>query len=64
MAWKPAPQRIHCPQCGWSSLYAPDSDALMPPPPESCAQCGSSQLTWQPAGFIGSLVAALSSRKR
>ena len=52
MPVKPQAQRVTCPQCGWATLYAPVSDALIEQPPSICQQCGSQELSYTPAGVV------------
>ncbi len=52
MAIKPQAQRITCHQCGWTTLYAPASDALIEHPPGTCQKCSSQDLSYTPAGTI------------
>lgn len=58
MPVKPTPIRIECRQCGWSTVYAPRSDALVELPPESCGRCGSADLARSAANLLDSAVSA------
>lgn len=61
MAIKPQPAQIQCRHCGWKTLYAPLSDALVMPPPESCEKCGSEELDSRPVGIAKNLLTSISS---
>ena len=48
MPVKPRSRRIRCSKCGWETVYAPLSDALLTPLPQVCEQCGSTELSRYP----------------
>lgn len=62
MPVKPQAQRITCRQCGWATLYAPASDALIEQPPSTCQQCGSKELSYTPAKVIKNILSSMLSR--
>ncbi len=61
MPLKPKPLHIECRQCGWTTIFAPKSDALVELPPESCAKCDSEDLSQSSANIVESVVAAMGS---
>lgn len=61
MPLKPKPLHIECRQCGWTTIFAPKSDALVELPPESCANCGSEDLSRSSASIVESMVVAMGS---
>lgn len=61
MPLKPQPLHIECRQCGWTTIFAPKSDALVELPPESCAKCGSEELSRSSASIVESVFAATGS---
>lgn len=44
MPIKPQPIQYTCRDCGWKTVYAPPSDAVLTPPPRNCGKCGSDDL--------------------
>lgn len=61
MPLKPKPLHIECRQCGWTTIFAPKSDALLELPPETCAKCESEDLNRTSANIAKSVVAAMRS---
>lgn len=39
MPIKPQPIQYTCRDCGWKTVYAPPSDAVLTPPTRSCGKC-------------------------
>ena len=61
MAVKPQAIHLECQQCGWTTCYAPSSDALVELPPSVCEKCQSTDLKRTPASFLESALSALAS---
>ena len=61
MPLKPKHLHIECRQCGWTTIFAPKSDALVELPPELCAKCGSEDVSQSSASIVESVVAAMGS---
>lgn len=59
MPIKPPPLRIECRQCGWTTLHAPGSDALIGTPPAICEKCGSRDLARTPASTMESVFSSV-----
>lgn len=55
MAVKPQPMQYTCRQCGWATVYAPSSDALLVVPPNCCKKCGCKDLEISQPGIGGKL---------
>jgi|JI10StandDraft_1071094.scaffolds.fasta_scaffold151559_4 hypothetical protein len=65
MPIKPHPKLMQCPNCGWQTIYAPRSDALIEHRPETCPKCGNKELDIKQAGIANlaiSLIASLLKR--
>jgi transcription elongation factor Elf1 len=59
MPIRPQPRTYTCPQCGWSKIVAPRSDALGPGEYFSrCPVCGNGSLLTRPADALASTLAA------
>ena len=61
MPIKPNPVRIQCRQCGWSSIYAPRSDALLELPPNACEKCGNTDLEYSALTRLESAISSVTS---
>ncbi len=60
MPIKPQAIQYQCRQCGWTTLYAPSSDALTAQPPEQCEKCGGEVLDTTPASLLDNLTTMFS----
>ena len=52
MPIKPRPRRYYCPKCGWSVMFAPESDVLVEPIPQQCPKCHNPELDSRPANAL------------
>ncbi len=59
MPIKPRALIYQCNQCDWKCIYAPSSDALLAPPPQTCKKCGGSELVGKPADALDKLMGAM-----
>lgn len=56
MAVKPPRLEIRCPQCGWQTVWQPQSDALTALPPAECPRCDHADLETRPASSVSALL--------